>query len=157
VIVNLGEPVAGTGGNHHDVSGLQLIRLPVLDFGSVVPRTVELHHGRLRRRTPLPVRDVGTKDQRRLTGNDVVDLADLIMLGNRIRSRLVELATIYNADADMRFPDVDIAHLLVDQFFRNRFLAISLYLGKRNIRSRTHVARGLRIGGIHFVLGRDWS
>jgi hypothetical protein len=59
-----------------------------------------------------------------------------------------EPAAMDHADADPRLADIDVAHLLVDQPFRDRLLRIALKLGRRNMGARTHGAGRLRIGRI---------
>jgi hypothetical protein len=44
-----------------------------------------------------------------------------------------EPAAMDHADADPRLADIDVAHLLVDQPFRDRLLRIALKLGRRNM------------------------
>src|SRR5678816_4594538 len=58
VIVDLREPVAGSGRNHHDVAHLQVVALAVADRRSVVTRPIEEPYRLLRRRPAHHVRDV---------------------------------------------------------------------------------------------------
>ena len=58
--------------------------------------------------------DVRPEHERRRAGDDVVDLADLIVFGDRVRRRLVQLAAIHHADADVSLAELDVAHLLID-------------------------------------------
>src|ERR1700735_1814430 len=62
-----------------------------------------------------------------------------------------------HADADPRFPDIDVAHLLIDQLLSDGLLRVALKLGRRNIGPRTHDAGRLRIGRIDAdpLLGKD--
>src|SRR5882672_12418800 len=101
VIVDLGEPVPRARRNDDDVSGLDLVHDGVAYVRTVVPRPVELDDGAQRRGTPLAVDDVGPEDECRRPGDDVVDLADLVVFGDRIRRGLVELAAVDHADADV--------------------------------------------------------
>ena len=58
----------------------------------------------------------------------MINLADLIMFGNGVRRRLVELAAMDPADADMGLADVDIPNLLVQEFLRQRFVGVGVDL-----------------------------
>ena len=89
----------------------------------LLPGPLNSDDGPLRRRTTLSVDDVGTEHQRRRAVDDVIDLADLIVLGDRVRRRLVQLAAIHHADADVGLADFDVSHLLIDQLFGDRLLA----------------------------------
>ena len=91
MIVDLCEQVARPCRNDHHVSGLELNRQAVPDLRPVVARPVELDNSPLRRGTPLPVGNVRAQDERGRSGDDVVDLADLIVFGDRVRGGLVQL------------------------------------------------------------------
>src|SRR6185295_11639674 len=105
----------GAGRDHDHVSGLYVVRNAVLDVRSVVARSVVLDDGPLRGGTPLSVGDVGAENERGRSVKDAIDLADLIMLRDRVGARLVQLLSILNADADPGLADVDRSHLLIDQ------------------------------------------
>ena len=62
-------------------------------------------------------------------GDHVIDLADLVVLGDRVRRRLVQFAAMDHADADARLADIDVADLLVQQLFGERLLRVGLQLG----------------------------
>src|SRR5262245_4722779 len=115
MVVDLREPMPSACRNHHDIAGLELIRHTVPNVRSIVPRTIELDDGSLCSGTTLPVCDIRPKHKRRRSIDDVIDLAYLIMLGNRVRIRLVELATMDHPDSDVRLSNLDIAHLLIGQ------------------------------------------
>ena len=100
---------------------------------SVVAGAIELDHRAQRRRAPLPVDDIRPQHQRGRARDHVVDLADMVMLGDGIRCRLFQPAAMHHADADMRLADVDIAHLLVEQFFRDGLFRITFEFGGRDI------------------------
>jgi hypothetical protein len=51
----------------------------------------------------------------------------------------------------VRLADVDVPDLLVDQLLGDRLLRISLELGERDERARSHVARGVGIGRVYFL------
>ena len=78
----------------------------------------------------------------------MVDFADLVMFGDRIRIGLVQFAAMDHADADMRLADDDIADLLVEQLFRQRLFRIAFEFGCRNIGAGAHDAGRLRVGRI---------
>src|SRR5260221_827119 len=80
------------GGIEGRFSRFDLVRDAVADVRAVVPRPVELDDGAQRRGTPLAVGDVGPPDERRRARDDVVDLAHLVVFGNRVPRGLVELA-----------------------------------------------------------------
>src|SRR5262249_20587596 len=141
VVIDLCEPVAGTGRDHHNVPWFELICFAVSNLGPVVSGPIELNDRTLGRGTALSVRDIGTKHQCGRPGDYMVDLADFIVFGNRVRGRRVQLPAVDNADADVRFADVDVPNLLVDQLLRDRFLGVSLELGDLDISARAHVAR----------------
>jgi hypothetical protein len=79
----------------------------------------------------------------------MVDFADLVMFGDRIRSRFLQPAAMDHADADMRLADIDIPHLLVEQLLRKRFFRVALKLACGHVGPRAHDAGRLGIGGIH--------
>jgi hypothetical protein len=93
-----------------------------------------------------------TQHQGRRPRNDVIDLADPVVLGYRVRRRLFQPAAMHPANADTGLADVDIADLLVEQLFIPRLLGIGVDLGSRDIGPRTHRAGRLRIGGVNFWL-----
>ena len=82
----------------------------------------------------------------------MVDLADQVVLGNRVRIGLIQLAAVDHSNADMRFADIDIPYLLVEKLFGERFLQIVLKLGHRDIGPATHGAGRLGIGRVHLRL-----
>ena len=82
---------------------------------AVVAGAVEQPHRFLRGGTALHVDDVGAGHERRRALDDVVDLADEIVLGHGVRPRFVQLAAVHHADAHMRLADLDVADLLIDQ------------------------------------------
>src|SRR5471030_1829508 len=155
MIVDLREPVARARRNDQNVSNLDLVRHAVPNVRSVVPRPVELDNGPLRRRTPLPVDNIRTQNDRGRSGDDVIDLADLVMFGDRVRVWLVQLPAVDHADADVSLADLDIPHLLIDQPLLHGFLGIGLEFGERDDCARTHVAAWLRVGGIDLFLRRQ--
>jgi hypothetical protein len=57
-----------------------------------------------------------------------------------------------HADADVRFADLDVPHLLIDQAFGDGLLRVSLKLAQRDVVPRTHGACRLRISWIDFRL-----
>ena len=63
----------------------RFVRDAVADRRAVVARSVEQAHGLERRRTALHADDVGAEHQRRRAVDDVIDLAHLIVLGDRLR------------------------------------------------------------------------
>src|SRR5678815_4871842 len=99
----------------YDIAGLQLTRNPVENFSAVIAGAIELDDCALGGRTALTVGDFGTQHQRARAGNDVVHLAHLVVLGDRILVWLVELAAIDHADADVRLAAGDVPDLPVDQ------------------------------------------
>ena len=60
------------------------------------------------------------------TRDDVIDLAHLVMFGDRVGRRVVEFAAVDHADADVSLSDFDVSHLLIDQLFGYGFLGVSL-------------------------------
>src|SRR5439155_10394140 len=114
---------------------------------SVVPRPVEFDNGPQGRGTPLPVGDIRPQDERGRTRDDVVDLTDQVVFGNRVRRGLVQLSAIDHADADVSFPELNIPYLLIDQLLGDGFFRVALKLRERNVCPRTHIAGRLRVGG----------
>src|SRR5688572_18933614 len=148
VIVDFREPVAGARRNYYDVSSLDLMRHAVSNIRSVVSRSIKFPDGLKCRRPALTVDDIRTENERRRTGNDMVNLADEIMFSNGVRVRTIQLAAIYNSDSDMRFSNVDVPYLLIGQRLRDSFLRIGFDFCGGNQCPRAHVASRLRIGGI---------
>src|SRR5262245_15911550 len=89
VIVDLGEQMARTRRNHNDVSRFQVVSHAVTYLRPIVSGSIVLDNRSQGCRTPLSIRDVRSKDQRGRSGNDVIDLADLVMFGDRVRCRFV--------------------------------------------------------------------
>src|SRR6185295_12433068 len=71
--------------------------------------------------------------------------AHQVVFGDRLRGRGCQFPPIDDADADMTLPDVDIPHLLVGAFLRDRLLDIRLNLVLRDIGPGTVLTRRLRI------------
>ena len=82
MIIDLGEPVPGPGGNDHHIARLEVVGLAVLDLGAVVARAVEQAHGLRSRGTTLHVGDLRTEHERGAARHDVIHFADEIVLGN---------------------------------------------------------------------------
>src|SRR5262249_53973907 len=121
------------GRNDHDVTRLQLIRDAIPNFRTVVAGSIELDDGPLRGWTPLPVGDIRTENESGRSFNDVVNLADLVMFGDRVRSGLVQLSTVDHANADVSLSQFDVSHLLIDQLFGDGFLGVALQLRERDV------------------------
>src|SRR5262245_4201108 len=121
------------------------MRDAVANRHAVVARSVEHSYRLVVGRAPLHVGDVGSGDQRRRSVDDVIDLADEIVLGDRGVARLIELAAVDDADVDVRLADIDRANLLVDDAVGNRALDVLLQFVVGNVAGRAHVARGPRI------------
>src|SRR5207237_4589931 len=102
--------------------------------------------------TSLPVGDVGTENEYGRTGDDVVNLADQIMLRDGVRCRFVQFSPVDYTNTNVSLSDVDIPYLLVNQFFCNCFLCIRLQFRYGYVSSRAHVAGRLRVGGIDLPL-----
>ena len=64
---------------------------------------------------------------------------------------------MHDADADIGLADIDIPHLLVEQFFGERLLLIVLEFAQGNVGAGAHRAGRLRFGGIdlHLRLSRS--
>src|SRR6185503_2227943 len=152
VVVDLLEPVAGAGWNHHDVARLEVVAFTVADVRAVVAWSVELADGQLRCRAPLPVRDVGSEHQRRRAVDDVVDLADLVVFGDGVGRGFVQLPTMHHPDADVRLADLDVAHLLIEEVLGESLLRVRLQLAERDVVSRAHVAGRLRVSRVDLRL-----
>ena len=88
LIVDLREQVAGACRNDDRVAGLQLMRHAVADRRGVAAGPVQQPDVLVGRRPRLRVDEIGPGDERRRSGNDVVHLAHVIVLGHRIRLRL---------------------------------------------------------------------
>ena len=87
----------------------------------------------------------------------MVDLADMVVLGDGIRRRFLQPAAMDHADADVRLADVYIPDLLIDQFLRDGLLGIIFKFGCWNIGAGAHGAGRLRVGGVDpqlFLSGR---
>src|SRR6185369_3476590 len=124
----------------------------VVNAFAVVARSVVLDDGTLRRGAALAVDDIGPEDERRRALDNPIDLADLVVLGDRGGTWLVQLRAVFDADADPGLADVDRAHLLIDQLLFDRLLRVGLQFLGGNVRRRAHVARRLRIGGVDLRL-----
>src|SRR5690349_3161908 len=92
--------------NHDDVARLQLMRDAVSDGRRIGPGTVEEPHGLEVGRTTLRADELGAGDQRRRSVDDVIDLADEVVLGDRVWRRRRELAAMDDADADVALADL---------------------------------------------------
>ncbi len=114
VIVDAGEPVAGAGGDDDGVAGLQLVRHAVSDRGGIAAGAVQQADVLVGGGTPRGVDQIRTGDERRGSGNHVIDLADEVVLGHGSRLRLIEPGAMHHADRHAALADVDRAHLLVD-------------------------------------------
>src|SRR5262245_52875428 len=113
VVVDLCEPVACTGWDDDYISGLQFIRHTIPNIRPVITRPVELDNGPLRRWAPLSVRDIRSQDERGRAGNDVIHLADQIMLSDRISLWLIQLHAVNHSNADVSLTQLNISHLLI--------------------------------------------
>ena len=60
----------------------------------------------------------------------MIDLADMVVLGDRIRRRFFQPAAMDHADADMGLADVDVAHLLVQQLSASAFFLVFKFGGR---------------------------
>ncbi len=129
-----------------DVARPQVVRNTVSNFRAVVPRPVEFPDRLHGRRTALFVRDVGAEHERRRAGDDVVDLADEIVLRHRVRPRSVQRSSIDHTDADVSLADVVGPDLLIGQTLVDRLLGVGLDLRQRDVCALTHVARRLWVG-----------
>ena len=136
--------VAGAGRNDDRVAGFQLVRDAVPDRRGVAAGAVQQPHVLVGRRPPLRVDQIRAGHERRRSGNDVIDLAHVIVLGHRVRLRLVELGAMHHADRDAALADIHRSHLLIDLVPRDRALEIRLQLVVRDIGGRAALAGGGR-------------
>ena len=140
------------GGNHNHVPNLQVVWLAVSNFRTVIARPIKFDNSPQRGGTSLPVRNIGTENESGRTGDDVVNLADQVMLGDGAGRGLVQLSAVDHTDTDMSLSDPDISYLLVNQFFCNCLLCVRLQFRHRYVGSRAHVAGRLRVGRIDLAL-----
>src|ERR1700730_7054221 len=128
VIVDLGKPMPGAGGNNHDVTGLELVGDAIANRGGVAARPVEHLHGVIVGWSALCADKVGAGDERRRAVDDVIDLAHLVVFGNGVGRRLFEFAAIDDANVHVGLPSINRANLLIDYFFGDGPLLIGLNL-----------------------------
>src|SRR5436305_7649275 len=88
-----------------------MMRHAIPDGCSVAAGTVQHLDGAVVGWAALQVDDVATGDESRGTVEDVVNLADLVVLGDGLSAGL--LAPVDNSDIHIALPDVDGSHLLI--------------------------------------------
>ena len=59
----------------------------------------------------------------------MIDLADLIVFGNRVRGRRIQLSAVNHTDTDVGLSNVDISHLLIHKVFGHSFLRVCIQFG----------------------------
>ena len=82
LVIDPGEPVAGAGRDDDRVAGLQLVRDAVANRIGIAARPVQHANIFIGRRPRLRVDEIRAGDERRRSGNDVVDLAHVIVFGD---------------------------------------------------------------------------